>query len=343
MKLNSSIAKTQTLNEARKTNRFILGFTLVELLVVIGIIAILSAILLPALARARESARRSSCQNNLKQWALVYKMYANESPGEKFPPLQFEVYPDKRSIIASGPMVKTIYPEYLTDPAIILCPSDPENKMDNIMDTQTGRIKLIDNRDAIDVSYVYIGWVLDKCNDTDPQIGIGEILSLIPQVSDNFILDNPNATGPQQFVMLCVSIIKNILAKLLFGDGDEYYARVSFAIADEDVIVDNPFSNIPLGNANTNTIYRLREGIERFLITDVNDPQASAQAQSNLFTMFDTISTITKYFNHIPAGCNVLFMDGHVEFLHYPGKAPVSKGLALFLGTLIDRGRRDDL
>src|ERR1022692_3932033 len=54
------------------------GFTLIELLVVIAIIAILAAILFPVFARARENARRSSCQSNLKQIALGFKQYIQD-------------------------------------------------------------------------------------------------------------------------------------------------------------------------------------------------------------------------------------------------------------------------
>ncbi|MGI6460439.1 MAG: H-X9-DG-CTERM domain-containing protein [Candidatus Hydrogenedentales bacterium] len=74
-------------------------------------------------------------------------------------------------------------------------------------------------------------------------------------------------------------------------------------------------ADLPVG---AKTAYRLREGIERFMVTDINNPAGSAQAQSELPVFFDNFSAEASNFNHVPGGGNVLYMDGHVEFLRYP-------------------------
>ena len=88
-------------------NRRKSGFTLIELLVVIAIIAILAAILFPVFARARENARRSSCQSNEKQIALGFKQYIQDN-NERYP--------------ASGGWNTAIF-DYTKSEAILKCPS----------------------------------------------------------------------------------------------------------------------------------------------------------------------------------------------------------------------------
>ena len=73
------------LNPNTITRRVGTAFTLIELLVVIAIIAILAAILFPVFARARENARRSSCQSNMKQIGLGFLQYTQDYD-ERFPP-----------------------------------------------------------------------------------------------------------------------------------------------------------------------------------------------------------------------------------------------------------------
>lgn len=119
------------------------GFTLIELLVVIAIIAILAAILFPVFARARENARRSSCQSNLKQIGLGFMQYTQDyderfpSPMEKFrasdcctiqttpgtPGLTFNTYDG----IGASPdhfisWMDNIYP-YVKSTQLFVCPS----------------------------------------------------------------------------------------------------------------------------------------------------------------------------------------------------------------------------
>jgi len=219
------------------------GFTLIELLVVIAIIAVLAAMLLPALARAKETARRITCTNNLKELGTAAVLYTDDFQ-EKFPP---------RSSVERWPEE---FRSNYRDTNLLRCASDRPGT------PATGSTDFVNYPgDAAARSYIINGWndyFKSTMTDADLQAYMAATSmtcfkrSNIPHTSETIVFGEKKSASPHYYMDL-----------LEPGTSNDFPGRV---LGNDDTELEQGrHSGVGPGTRSGGSVYAMADGSARFI------------------------------------------------------------------------------
>ena len=327
------------------------GFTHAELLATLALTALLAAVLAPAAVRAA-NAGEGACANQLRQFGSIFRMYANETRGQFWPPAQRVFLQDGHA--SFGFDGASLYPDYWHNLGLKVCPADERDfaaewgaeegleaalldihlhqRESGVADTaacQAALNALLSQR----MSYVYFPYAAVTISQIVDAADCRIMwLDTHDHERETFEAGDLQACAPDLMALRAIEAVHVLEQDLPAAEIRERGGgwRVDYAAYWRD----DDGSDLQ----DTRPIYaRLRDGIERFFITDINNPGAGALAKSKLPVMWDGWSVENggadepgaMVFNHkpghVPGGSNVLYMDGHVSFVRYQSAHPVQR------------------
>jgi prepilin-type processing-associated H-X9-DG protein len=285
------------------------GMSTVEVIISVMVVSILFVLLVPLLMQSKEASRRSTCQANLKNVGLGLRLYAREHDGW-FPSVGFahgDLCDDYHlEFMWQGDQM---VPDFLTDVSQNICPSDPDGPTKFAEGTWNAGGNPASGIAPCRIgsrSYNYYGYTFSQETYTLPGTDPND-----PSISDLGTLAR-------------VVNIKAVETAQKFAEAiDQAKTREEAqALADRDI-------GIPGAIA-----YRLRLGVEHKVFPGVSGEEEVMEAQAKIVVQHDTISSREGDFNHKPGGVNAVYMDGHVEFIKFPGKFPAQRAWYMLMGSI---------
>jgi prepilin-type processing-associated H-X9-DG protein len=263
-------------------------------------------VLIPVLAKSRNFERSSSCQANLKQWGVIFAMYA-EGNKKLYPRCatkdeQTNTRKPQHGFV-SAPYGPSIYPDYCNDLKMFFCPSSTLTHEDYLKEpgcrwcnVETGKL---DPRNFDDASYTYSGWISIDDQEFAGVVACRLFLSHsdakdLPEVAErDFDFEELGGTERLQAILYAEAKKQpgNLCAELPKLSGNRYWS-------DEDSL----------------SIQRVHKGLT---VRDIGGDTDSIQAEVPV--MWDRASDTPGDAPHktrtTAYGRNALFLDGHVEFM----------------------------